>query len=259
MANTGSRPRWTALMYSNNLREDLAHIYDPIFVKNIMRLAGPAAKAADLRQGIEYGVRAYLRARRSMTRRKPGKMEARRLEPVADAAHSLQDAFQRIERSPNPRLKLNEALEHLATTETGPGANLLREAERLFGPGDPLRVFEDLARLFAEAAAQTVQKPPGPSIEDRTERHGAVLKSDLDHWNNRNRKTETEPVLALARAFRPTWKRNSCHAYTEGMFDQKLRRTVSPAVDAVHKIGCALDSNLTRSRVVTAFRALPPA
>jgi hypothetical protein len=54
-------------------------------------------------------------------------------------------------------------------------------------------------------------------------------------------------------------QRNSEHPYTEGMYQKQKRGTASISVDAVHRIGLRLDSNLPRKRIVTAFRALPPA
>jgi len=259
MNNSKSSPRWESMMQTNDLQSELSLLYDDTFIRTIARLAGPRANPGDLRKGIEAGVRAYLLTRRSMKRRKPGRLEARRLEPIADAAHSLHSTLSRIEGSPNPRLKLTEALEALAISESGPGAALIRDVEKIFGPGDPLRVLEDVTRLLTLAAAQTVGKAPGHSDENRIERHETLYETEIDAWNARTRKTETQPVIALARAFRPFWQRNSEHPYTEGMYQKQKLGTASISVDAVHRIGLRLDSNLPRKRVVTAFRALPPA
>ncbi len=250
---------WQRLTESDDLRRDLARVYDDMFIRTIARLAGPRANSVDLRKGIEAGVRAYLLTRRNMKRRKPGRLEARRLEPIADTARSLHSTLSRIEGSPNPRLRLMDALETLAISESGPGAALIREVEKIFGPGDPLRVLQDVTRLLALAAAQTVGKAPGPSDENRIERHDTLYETEIGAWNARIRKTETQPVTALARAFLPFWQRNSEHPYTEGMYQKHEHGTVSISVDAVHRIGRKLDSTLPRKRVVTAFRALPPA
>lgn len=259
MANEKALPLWQSMMRNDDFQGDLARIYNDTFVRTLARMAGPSANLGDLRNGIEAGARAYLLVRRNMARRKPGKMEARRLEPIANAAYSLQSALDRIESSPNPRLRLMDALDELALSETGPGANLIREIEKKFGPGDPLRVLDDTIRLLALAAAQTVNKTPGQADDDRFVRHAALYDTELAAWDKRARKTETQPIIALAKAFRPFWQRNSEHPYTEGMYDKKQRRTLSPAVDAVHRIGLQLDSKLQRKRVVTAFRTLPPA
>jgi len=213
-------------MQSCSLPTDIKQIYDPIFVKEVARLAGRGAVVDDLQRGIERGARAYLKERREMTRRKPGKMEARRLEPIADSAHALHLALARIEHSPNPRLNLTQALEALVGSEKGHSASMMRAVETMFGPGDPIKAIKELTELLSRAAAVTVGKAPGPSAEDKSLRHGAALVGEIDRWRARPRKTETQPVLALVTAFRPTWERNSTHPYTEGMYNPEMRRTV---------------------------------
>jgi hypothetical protein len=250
---------WQCLSQTSDLKQDLRILYDDIFLRELKRSAGAGANAAELFNGIDLGVRAYLNERRDMTRRKPGKLEARKLEAISDAAYALSVALNRIASTPNAKLNLSNALMRVAADEAGRGAALISLANEAFGPGDPLTATQNFADLLMRTSAEIARKSPGPSPEDKRERGQIFLSAELERWEKRPRKTETQPVRALAAAFRPVWERNSTHPYTEGMYDPKLRRTVSHAVDAVHRIGRKLDPKLSRARVVTAFRDLPTA
>lgn len=253
-----TNPPWHSLIDSNNLKNDLQRIYDSAFIEELAAIVGTGATNPNLFLGIESAVRAYLFTRREMTRRKPGKLETRRIEPVADAAQQLFLALSKLNDTPNPQLKIIAALEEEISNQTGRGADLLSLAQTRHGPGDPLRTLREISALLATSTAQIVGKAPGDPTDDRTNRSATILKTELDVWANRKRKTETDPVLALVRAFRPTWLGCSASPYTEGMYRKAERRSVSSAVDSILLIGRKIDPKLSRARVGTAFRHLPP-
>lgn len=247
-------PQWKILMESNDLYNDIRKIYDLAFQRELAQITGAGANNQMLLQGVETGVRAYLTTRQDMTRRKPGKMETRNIDPVARAAHQLYMALSKIENSPNPQLKLSAAILNACTQEKSRGADLLKLARHRHGPSDPLRTLRDISRLLSDAATTVTQSNVCDTFENKRARGDAIREAELAVWSQRKRKTETHPVLALVKAFRPSWERCTAYPYTEGMYRKGLRRTDSPAVDAVLLIGQRIDPSLSRKRVVTAFR-----
>ncbi|WBL34040.1 hypothetical protein O5O51_04885 [Sinirhodobacter sp. HNIBRBA609] len=259
MPKTDAPPPWEALLYSDNLPRDLAKLYDEPFLARIAALANARVPAASLREGVEEAARAYLLARRDMRKRQPGKLAHRRIEAVADTSYALARALERLEVSPNPQLKVAEALERLSQDRSGRGAHLLRIIQTWHGPGDPMRALREISDALAEVSAELVGKAPGDPRDGMDARGAITHLADLAAWRERPVKTETVPVRAMAADFRTTWQACSFLPYTEGKHDKRRGGTKSPAVDAVHMIGLALDPDLSRSRVVTAFRDLPPA
>lgn len=257
MQKTNAPPHWKTLLYSDNLPRDLAMLYDEPFLARIAALASARVPPAALRDGVEGAARAYLLARRDMRKRQPGKLAHRRIEAVADAAHTLARALARLEDSPNPQLKVTEALERLAQESGGRGAHLLRIMQIWHGPGDPMRALRELSEALAEASSELVGKAPGEPRDEMDARGAISYQAEMEAWRKRPVKTETVPVRAMAASFRATWQSCSFLPYTEGKHDKDRGGTRSPAVDAVHLIGLALDPSLSRSRVVTAFRDLP--
>ena len=251
---SAKNPAWKRLLESNNINAELRNLYDASFQAELSRIAELDSFDGTLIDGVKAGVRAYLRSRHEMTRRKPGKMETRRIEPVSDAAHGLYLALSKIENSPNVQLKLASAIADALTQKGGRGADLLRVGLVRHGIGDPLRAVKEISEILAEVAASLVNKEVGGPSDDCRERGYDIHKAELADWALRERKTETLPIVALVKAFRPSWEQCSVHPYTEGMYRKDIRRTVSPAVDAVLLIGRKLDSDLSRKRVVTAFR-----
>ena len=257
MLTTDTTPPWKVLLYSDNLPRDLRTLYGESVLLRISDLAEGRIPARELRDGVERAARAYLRTRRDMQRRKPGKLAHRRIEAVADAAHSLSRALARLEESPNPQLKVAAQLETFAQDRDGRGANLLRLAQLLHGPGAPMQALREISEALAEVSASLVDKAPGEGRDGMDERGAVAYQADLQAWNKRPPKTETVPMRAMAASFRDTWQRHSFQPYTEGKYDKQTGGTKSPAVDAVLLIGRALNPQLSRARVVTAFRDLP--
>lgn len=244
-------------MDSNDLDRDLRDLYDNAFIEELAAIVGTGATNPNLLFGVDAAVRAYLLTRRKMMRRKPGKLEVRRIEPVADAAQQLFLALSKLNNTPNPQLKIITALEEKISSQSGRGAELLRHAQSRHGPGDPLRALREISAILADSAAKLVGKAPGDPTDDRAERSAIIRETELGVWANRTRKTETGPVLALVNAFRPTWLHCSTTPYTEGMYRKAERRSTSLAVDAILLIGQKIDPYLSRARVITAFRHLP--
>ncbi|WP_299899405.1 hypothetical protein [uncultured Ruegeria sp.] len=81
-------------------------------------------------------------------------------------------------------------------------------------------------------------------------------EADLDHWSRRPKKTESQPIFALARAFRPYWERNAMRPFNAGRYDPATKQNKATAVDAIHLIGQKLDPDMTRARVVTVMRVI---
>lgn len=259
MPKTDAPPPWEALLYSDNLPQDFQRLYDERFLERIAKLARARVPAPALREGVEGAARAYLLARRGMRKRQPGKLAHRRIEAVADAAFALARALKRLEESPNPQLKVAEALERRAQESSGRGAHLLRITQTWHGSGDPMRALREISAALAEVSAELVGKAPGDPRDGMDLRGAITHQADMEAWRERPVKTETIPVRAMAASFRATWQFCSFLPYTEGKHDKHRGGTKSPAVDAVHLIGLTLDPGLSRSRVVTAFRDLPPA
>lgn len=252
--NTENVPVWERLLDSDDINADLRDLYDPYFQADLLQIAGLKAPNRILTDGAKSAVRSYLHVRHEMKRRKPGKMETRHIERVCDAAHSLYLALSKIENHRNVQLKLASAITDAITEKGGRGADLLRVGMTRHGVGDPFRALKEISEILAEASAPLVNKEVGGPSDDCRERGYEIQKAELADWSLLERKTETLPVTALVKAFRPSWEQCSDHPYTEGMYRKDIRRTVSPAVDAVLLIGRKIDSKLSRQRVVTAFR-----
>ena len=259
MLTIDTTPPWKALLYSDNLPRDLRRLYNEPILMRISKLAEGRIPTKSLREGVEGAARSYLRARRDMQRRKPGKLAHRRVEAVSDAAHDLARTLARLEASPNSQLKVADELEALVQDRDGRGASLLRIAQQFHGPGDPMRAIREISETLAEVCAALVDKSPGEGRDRMDERGAASYQADLAAWYKRLPKTETVPVRAMAASFRSTWQNHSFLPYTEGKYDKQRGGTKSPEVDAVFLIGRVLDPRLPRSRVVTAFRDLPSA
>jgi len=245
---------WELLLESNDFRHDLSILFNDAFLRSVAQIAGRSDHTKELSAGVELGVRAYLRAQQEMKWRKPGKMETRLIEPIADAAYKLQKTIERVEKTKNPQFKLAASLEATVGIGTGRGADLLAVGTEQFGSGEQLRTLREITSLLASASAKAVGKSAGDSSEDKHARGRAILDAEVKAWKERPQRTPTYPVECFIKAFRPTWQKCSVHPYTEGMYLKNTKRTRSPAVDSVHLIGLQLDSKMPRSRVVTAFR-----
>lgn len=252
--NTANVPVWERLLESDDINADLRDLYDTYFQVDLFRVAGLNAPNGILTDGVKVAVKAYLHTRHDMKRRKPGKMETRHIERASDAAHGLHVALSKIENHRNVQLKLASAITEAITEKRGRGADLLRVGMTRHGIGDPFRALKEISEILADVSASLVSKDVGGPSDDCRERGYEIQKAELAGWSLRERKTETQPITALVKAFRPSWEQCSAHPYTEGMYRTDLRRTVSPAVDAVLLIGRKIDSKLSRKRVVTAFR-----
>lgn len=118
-----------------------------------------------------------------------------------------------------------------------------------FGPGDPVAHIAGFLDLLQKSAAHTVHLN---EQDTPTSYHNA----DLDHWHRRPKKTESQPIFALARAFRPFWDRNAMRPFNAGRYDKATKQNKAIAVDVIHLIACKLDPELPRARVVTVMREI---
>ncbi len=248
-------PPWKALFDSDDFPREFQKTFDAAFFDQLAAHAGEGADRADLLAGVESAVRAYLHAQLEMRLKKPGKRETQRLERVADAAHGLAVALDRIEGVGNAELKLAVMLRDATQNAPGRGAALLDLARLRQGPGDPTRALRDIAGHLAGAAARAVDKKPGEPSDDGRERGAAIYDRELSEWRaGAFKRPNSFPLYRLVEAFRPVWQRNSDHPYILGMYYSEIGRTVSHAVDALHLIATRLDPTVPRSRVTTALR-----
>ncbi|WP_065327271.1 hypothetical protein [Tritonibacter mobilis] len=228
---------------------ELRRLYDTRFMLELEMLIGPKADVDDLRNGVEAAARAYVRERRLMRHRKPGKWEHRRLSALSEKLDAVSAELTRIQKSPNCTGKLAKALEELPPSTDPNAARLFALIDGAFGPGDPVAHIAGLLRLLQSAATHTLA-----SVEESDP--VSYHQIDLDNWNSRPKKTESQPIAALARAFRPYWERNAMRPYSAGHYDQSTKQNKSAAVDVIHLIGRKLEPDLPRTRVVTVMRML---
>ncbi|WP_377191377.1 hypothetical protein [Ruegeria meonggei] len=212
-------------------------------------LIGPKADVADLRKGVEAAARAYIRERRRMRQRKPGAMEYRRLSALSEKLEAVSVELARIQASPNCSGKFVDALETQTQSAEPSAAKIANLIEGAFGPGDPVGHIAAFLDLLQKAAAQTVALGENDSPS-------SYYGDDLDRWSCRPKKTESQPIFAMARAFRPYWECNAMRPFNAGRYDPSTKQNKAVAVDAIHLIGQKLDPDLPRARVVTVMREI---
>ena len=240
---------WERLMAGQGFFVELRRLYDARFMLELEMLIGPKADVDDLRAGVEAAARAYVRERRLMRRRKPGKWEHRRLSALTEKLDAVSAELIRIQKSPNCTGKLADALEELPASADPNAAKLLALIEGALGPGDPVRHIAGLVGLLHGAAAQTL------AYGDEGDPASYHL-IDQDRWAKRAKKMPSQPIAALAHAFRPYWDRNAMHPFGAGYYDPATKQNKAIAVDVIHLIGCKLDPELPRARVVTVMRVI---
>ncbi|NOC47041.1 hypothetical protein [Ruegeria sp. HKCCD7559] len=240
---------WQRLMTGHGFLPELHRLYDARFMLELEMLVGPKADAGNLRAGVEAAARAYIRERRRMRKRKPGAMEYRRLSALSDKLEAVSVELARVQDSPNCSGKLADALETQARSSNPSAAGIANLIEGAFGPGDPVGHIAAFVELLHKATAETVAlgEHDTPS---------SYYEADLDRWSRRPKKTESQPIAALTRAFRPYWERNAMRPFNAGRYDPATKQNKATAVDAIHLIGQKLDPDLTRARVVTVMRVI---
>lgn len=247
--DTSPTAPWQRLMTGHGFLSELHRLYDARFMLELEMLVGPKANADDLRKGVEAAARAYVRERRNMRRRKPGAMEYRRLSALSARLEPVLMDLARVQSSPNCSGKLADALEMQARSADPSAAGIVNLIEGAFGPGDPVGHIAAFLGLLQNAAAQTVALGENDSPS-------SYYGADLDRWSRRPKKTESQPIFALARAFRPYWERNAIRPFNAGRYDPATKQNKATAVDVIHLIGQKLDPDLTRTRVVTVMRVI---
>ncbi|WP_170756108.1 hypothetical protein [Ruegeria lacuscaerulensis] len=241
---------WQRLMAGHGFLAELHRLYDTRFMYELeMLMAAPDPDMEDLSKGVEAAARAYIRERRNMRRRKPGAMEYRRLSALSAKLEAISIDLARVQRSPNCSVKLADALETKVQSADPSAAGIANLIDGAFGPGDPIAHISAFLDLLQEAAAETV------SLGEQ-DTPSAYYKADLDGWFRKARKTDSQPVAALARAFRPYWERNARRPFNAGRYDPTTKQNKAYAVDAIHLIARKLDPDLTRTRVVTVMRVI---
>ena len=241
---------WQRLMAGHGFLTELHRLYDTRFMLELeMLMAAPNPAIEDLRTGVEAAARAYIRERRKMRRRKPGAKEYRRLSALSEKLDAVSVELARVQDSPNCSGKLADALETWAQSADPSAAGIANLIEGAFGPGDPVGHIAAFLELLHKATADTVAlgEHDTPS---------SYHEADLDRWSRRPKKTESQPIAALARAFRPYWERNAMRPFNAGRYDPATKQNKATAVDAIHLIGQKLDPDLTRARVVTVIRVI---
>jgi hypothetical protein len=240
---------WQRLMEGQSFLIELHQLYDARFMLELEMLIGPKAGVDDLRKGVEAAARAYIRERRKMRRRKPVVMEYRRLWALSDKLEAVLGELSRIQASPNCSGKLAEALEARAQTAESSAAKIANMIDGAFGPGDPITHIAGFLDLLQKSAAQTLHLNEDDTLK-------CYHEADLNRWQNRPKKTESQPIFALARAFRPYWDRNAMRPYNAGRYDKTTKQNKAIAIDVIHLIAQKLDPDLPRARVVTVMREI---
>lgn len=240
---------WERLMAGQGFLLELRRLYDARFMLELERLIGPKADVEDLRAGVEAAARAYVRERRVMLRRKPGKKEHRRLSSLAEKLGAVSAELVRIQHSPNCSGKIAEALEELAPSADPSAAKVFELIDGAFGPGDPVLHIARFVDLLHDAAAQTL-------VDGAPEDAISYHQAELAGWDRRPKKMPSQPIAALARAFKPYWDRNAMRPFSVGRYDKATKQNKSVAVDVIHLIGHKLDPELPRARVVTVLRVI---
>lgn len=248
-ADDGPFTPWQRLMRSPAFLAELDRLYDARFLVELEMLVGPRADIDELRKGVCIAARAYVKERRRMRHRKPGKLEHRNLLGLSAKLEGVVAALARVEKSPNCSGKLSEALKELSTTADPSAVGIASAMDTALGPGDPVHHIAKFLNLLQQAVAQTVALDEVGTPE-------SYYEADLDCWYARPKTTESQPIAALARAFRPYWDRYALRPFTAGRYDKTTGQNKAPAVDAIHLIGRKLDPELPRARVVTALREL---
>lgn len=240
---------WQRLMKGHGFLIELHRLYDARFTVELEMLIGPKADLDDLGKGVEAAARAYVRERRRMRRRKPGVKEYRNLSALSEKLEAVSGALARIQASPNCSGKFADTLEAQAQSADPSAANIAGLIEGAFGPGDPVGHIAAFLDLLQKAAAHTVAL-------SENDTPNSYYEADLDRWSRRPKKTESQPIFALARAFRPYWERNAMRPFNAGRYDPATKQNKARAVDAIHLIGQKLDPDLPRARVVTVMREI---
>ena len=183
---------WQRLMAGHGFLSELHRLYDARFMLELEMLIGPKADVDDLRIGVEAAARAYVRECRKMRRRKPGAMEYRRLSALSAKLEPVLVDLARVQVSPNCSGKLADALEKQARSADPSAAGIVNLIESAFGPGDPVGHIAAFLDLLHKATAETVAlgEHDTPS---------SYHEADLDRWSRRTKKTESQPIAALAR------------------------------------------------------------
>lgn len=225
---------------------ELQRLYDARFMLELEMLIGPKADVDDLRAGVEAAARAYVRERRLMRRRKPGKREHHRLSSLSEKLDAVSAELSRIQRSPNCSGKFADALEDLAPSAEPNAAKIFALIDGAFGPGDPVSHIKGFVELLQKSAAHTVANGDP----------GSYLRTEQDRWSKRAKKMPSQPIAALAHAFRPYWERNAVPPFGAGYYDPATKQNKATAVDVIHLIGRKLDPELPRARVVTVMRVI---
>lgn len=256
-ANAAATVPWRQLYLSDDYLTDFAALFDDRFQSDLLRIMGDRADGGAVRRGLAAAVRAYLTGQRDAERGKPSKLETRRLEPVANAAHDLVEALHGLTGKGNAEAKLVHALAVELDGQDDRGARLLRALDATTGPGDSLRALREALAHVERAAAATVGKAPGGSSDDFRERDARITRAELAAWEQgETRPAKDGPLQELIEAFRAVWEANSDHPYVPGMHHKETGGTKSKAVDALALIVARLDPALPRSRLATVLKNL---
>lgn len=247
--NAASLVPWQRLMAGHGFLFELQQLYDARFMLELEMLIGPKVDVADLRIGVEASARAYIRERRRMRRRKPGVKEYRRLSALSEKLEAVSVELARIQASPNCSGKFVDALEAQTQSAVPSATKIAGLIDGAFGPGNPVEHIAAFLDLLQTSAAQTV------ALNDH-DTPSSYYGIELDHWSRRPKKTDSQPIFALARAFRPYWERNAMRPFNAGRYDPSTKQNKAVAVDAIHLIGQKLDPDLPRARVVTVMREI---
>ena len=250
---------WQVLRDSPHFLENLNRLFDEAFLTDLAWIVGPHANRNELRKGVSAATRAYLLEKRHMERRKPGKREFGRMHSLKKKLEGLSKELGRIHASPNCRGKFADAIDQQRTSSSGNPPSLESVLDTSVGSGDPVahiaRFIDTLHQASIATAPQETNHLAHWEVANLAD---ATREQELQQWAKRPKTRRNSPLMALAMAFRPYWRRNSPHPFTAGKYSKETKQNEAYAVEAILLIAQKLDQNTTRANVVTILREVPP-
>ena len=249
------RPLWQRL-YEDGYEQSEALFADTV-EKEVQALAGTAMS---LRDTLHAATVAFLDAKVEENDFQSEKTENAALERVAKSANALHEALCDLYMHGETTQKLARAIQANAGIKEGNPAHHLSNM-LVVGSGS-FQPLQNLAIDLAMAAEDAINRKPKPIAEEDHIWAGnslAAYEARMAAWRTRSaehRLPRDHSIRAFLRKFRQGWEESSPHPFTEGMYYREARSTASFALDAAEAALKALDPNITRSRIVTAMRAL---
>lgn len=262
----GERPPWAALLDSDDLRRDVAAIFDEAFLRDLANLMGIEPRPADyhaIGEALYDATSAYLDGRMGREDYLGEKVENRALQRVADKAQQLHDALLDLYGFGRAERKLAAEIKSFEHWEPGSTPAILSQlASR--DPANPLLEIRDLVADVTAAAERAINQKPSEERLEMEEAFSAIraklgMGPSEERWRRRSaehRLAKDHGLQKFIATFRSLWQTYSDRPFTEGMHYAEIGATVSNAVDALELIFARLDPAVERTAIVNAMRKL---